>query len=245
MRFFVLTLTLLYLLVCNDFATAQEQVPGTSEVVVLLTTGGKVQGKIIEDKPGDKLVVQRSDGELFELPYDKIDSIKRPDNYKARQTEILASPKEVAAVEPNFCVRLILGTADAEDVIGPYGVTGVVGRMVTDRVYLGAGGGWLVFADSDDGFLPVFGEVQYHITVGTEGLYFYGRGGWALGFADQLSGSNWGGDHFGFGMGVYHTFPDRVAMSLALGYTLQSVKDGHPHFPDNANHLSLEIGLLF
>lgn len=245
MRSWPITLFFLIILLLNGQSYAQATITDTIEVVVLLNSGGKMQGKIITDIPGDKIVIERRDGQIFEFSYDKIDSIASPDDYKTRQLEILANPKGVSAVVPTAQVRMVFGSTETIGVSGPYGVSGMVGKSIADRVLLGGGAGWLAFSEMDFSFLSFAAEAQYHVTAGAVGLFFYGRGGWALGWVDQESGSNWGGANFGFGIGVFHTFSDHIAMSMAVGYSGQAVKDGHPGFPDNADHISMELGVLF
>lgn len=209
---------LAFLFVEADAAPADSA--SSDEVAVLLSNGGKITGVIVEDKPGDELIIRRADGEIFEIPYDKIDTISRDGDVAERQRNLIDSARTgpVHRMDPQLQVHLSI----ASDV-DTYGGHVIGGTMLARDLFIGAGIGYEKNnTDPEASFMPVFAEAQYLLGSYQMAMVTYVRGGWALAWMDGLNGSNRGGARFEIGMGGLWTFRgDRYGLMLLFAYVSQ------------------------
>jgi len=246
------------LLVLLGFAAGvwSEESPASDEgdysTVVLLTTGGKVTGRIISDEPSKEIVIERKDGHQVKISDKKIDRISRSGGFEDRQRVILDSVKSpiIKRINPHVHLRLPTWKPTEQRVPGTKGdavweVSITVGTMAAAGLFVGGGIGYELAIDYHESFLPIYGEAQYYLGENRITPFVFGRAGWSLGWLQGVNGANFGGAMFGAGIGVIMTMQDRAAITFALGYSHQGVSDDHPVLDDAISGLQLELGVMF
>ena len=190
--------------------------------VILLKNGGVIKGKITETIPEKKVIIERIDGNVLEVPFKKIDSITDLEHYRPRQEEILANVEKkplISVVRP----EILAGVMVSEGEVGFSG-TMAYGLLFEKQRYLAIGVGW----DEIDNyrFVPLF--VRFRLNAMPSGCspYMYADAGYAIGWRENMSGSDYGGFTFGVGGGVKLPLTDKVDITGRVGYRNQAVQDG-------------------
>ena len=245
------------LLVLGLAAGAWSEEPAVADnddysTVVLLTSGGKVTGRIISDEPGTEIIVERKDGHQVKISYKKIDRISRSGGFEDRQRVILDSLQSpiIRREDPHVHLRLPAWQPVDADVPGSHsetvwGASVTIGTMAAPGIFVGGGIGYERVTSLDDSFLPIYGEVQFYFGENQVAPYGYCRAGWAPGWIKGVNGSDYGGVILDIGVGVIMTMRDLAALTFSLGYSHQSVSDDHPDFTDAVSGLQLELGVMF
>jgi hypothetical protein len=210
--------------------------------VVLLDNGGKVKGRIIEIDEGDKVIVETSDGQQIDIPYDKIDTISRVGDYEERQRLLLeAQPyRKIARMNPSLFLRLGVWTDPGQDA-----VTGSVlgGHTFEPGIFLGVGTGWNHFRDG--GYLPLFTEAHYYLGAQQKTPFLLAHAGYTLAYFDGARVSEFDVMTAGIGVGLLFSFSDGNAFLIQARYQFQSVPDNHPVHPDKSGFGFLDLGVAF
>ncbi len=190
--------------------------------VILLKNGGVIKGKITETIPEKKVIIERIDGNVLEVPFKKIDSITDLEHYRPRQEEILANVEKkplISVVRPEILAGVIVSE-------GEVGISSTVayGVLFNDQRYLGLGFGCDAIAKHK--FMSFFMHFRIDAMPSGTRPFLYADVGYAVGWRDNRSGSDYGGLTLGFGAGIMSPLSNAVDMIGRVGYRSQTVAEG-------------------
>ncbi len=220
----------------GDLGTQQAAAQDTTDVL-LLTNGARIEGKIVHIDSGRYVTIKRADGEIFEVPTDRIHSI-------TTSAEVDQRAAELRVLKPSK--KLILGWENLT--LAGFGSTDgstwfslhtTNGALLSDRLFLGLGIGWDSYPNGD--MVPITASVSYTFASSVIRPYGYGAIGYALGWLDGRPGADFGGITFGGGLGARLNLGPGAAPVVQLGYRSQKTEARE----GTINSFTLEGGIVF
>ncbi len=194
-------------------AYGQTATHSDSSVVLLATSGAVLRGVIVEDKPGDKVVmILDKDNSRAEIPYKKIFKITDEAGLEEARADLKARKSSSWAAKFNTPSIFSLGGVLVSDTQPTFTATAVMGYHYEENVFVGIGVGWDAFPDGGATALFVHGRTI--LSHAPTSPYIYAEGGYAVG--DYRSGS-YRGYRFGGGLGITHAWPGNFGFAVQLG----------------------------
>jgi len=212
--------------------------------IILLKNGGTLKGKITDTIPGDKVVIERRDGVVFEVPFKKIFAVTTEDELAQRRAELaLVQPKSpITEWENVTLVGLLRGEGETF-----FSATTFNGAWFGDHLFVGAGIGW---DNYPHGYMvPIYAGLRYQGRWRFLKPFVFADVGYALGWLDGVEGGGYGGLQIGFGYGTRLMAGTSGAVPVVqIGFRLQQAKepggiDGRTSV--SYNFVSLMAGVAF
>ncbi len=210
------------------------------EDVVLLSNGASIRGKIIKNEPGKELQIERADGEIFTVPYDRIaavtDEDKLDEHYQALKESEPPYKKPLKWVN---ITQVGLLTGDGLDMLA---VTTYNGVLLNPNVFLGAGLGWINFPggqgdfDSGDDMVPITGDIRFFTEVGRLQPYVDISSGYSIGLGRP------GGITLGLAAGTKLKVAGAAPL-LQVGYLMQGYEEAGNR--ETLSFFSAMAGIMF
>ncbi|WP_250631602.1 hypothetical protein [Rhodoflexus caldus] len=250
MRLFVVVVLLI---LCKN-AWAQS----SYQDVIYLKNGGTVRGELIRIDNGILLI--RTHGESrVELPMSDVERIaKEPrntletDSIKPRffKSEGITVFQEIGYGYSTGMLRTSRGSFNYRS--QSYTFMGGVGVYIADYVILAAGTGYGQLSP-DRKIVPLFGEIRTHLMRRQFSPYLLLRGGYSIGWRDNLPGNDWGGALFEAAAGIKTYLTPQYAIYAHGGYHQQQQRielinlATRNVFSEKANYQfwGIRIGVLF
>ncbi|WP_448519546.1 hypothetical protein [Rhodoflexus sp.] len=226
--------------------------------VIYLKNGGVVRGEIMRIENG--VLHIRTNGEsITEIPMTDVKRLtKQPrtsvdtDSIKQRvfKSEGVAVFQEIGYGYSTGLLRTSRGSFNYQS--RSYTFLAGVGVYMADYVLLGIGTGYGQLAP-DRRIIPIFGEVRTHFSRKQFSPYLLMRGGYAVGWRDNISGNDWGGAMFEAAAGIKTFLTPRHAIYAQVGYQQQQQRIElinlftQTIFSERANYQfwGLRAGILF
>ncbi len=209
--------------------------------VVVLDNGAAVKGKILETVSSKKIVVERIDGQVLELPLKKVATISDLDNYRVIQDSILQVIRE-NKLEFQPRLDILVGKIYEGDDNG-FSAAAMCVAPVIRRVHLGVNLGWEDIAKSR--FLLCLLHLRAELGHSLNRPILYLQAGYSAGWHDDVPGYDDGAFTYGGGFGFVFDRVDCVAITGWLGYRHQRFSaeywgtDSYDFFP---NAIGVSIG---
>ena len=215
---------------------AGEPADSVNEDVVLLKNGGTITGRIISNEPGKELQIERGDGQIITVPYDRIASVTDEDKLDSERSILKENtPSYKQPLKWAHIMQIGLLSGESMDMLH---ISVSNGIMLKPNIYLGLGLGWMNFpggqgsADIDGDFVPIVGNVRFFTRLGRFQPYVDISPGYSL----RCYGI--GGMTLGASVGA-KMMVDGAAPMLQVGYVRQ--ESGRASY----NFFSAMLGLVF
>jgi hypothetical protein len=226
--------------------------------VIYLKNGGTVRGELIRIDNGILLI--RTHGESrVELPMSDVERIaKEPRNTletdsikpKVFKSEGITVFQEIGYGYSTGMLRTSRGSFNYRS--QSYTFMGGVGVYVADYVILAAGTGYGQLSP-DRKIVPLFAEIRSHLMRKQFSPYLLLRGGYSIGWRDNLPGNDWGGALFEAAAGIKTYLTPQYAIYAHGGYHQQQQRielinlATRNVFSEKANYQfwGIRIGVLF
>ncbi len=207
--------------------------------VIIVTSGGRIVGNIVEFNEGEEVVILRRDGEQFEVKWDKIAKITRLGEEDDTQLIILSSragPRDARRVRPHGAVHLVSCFSTGVHALG--------GKTLGDRFFVGLGTGWEMLSDADGGFVPLFVEATWFAVDGPAAPFLSVEAGHLIGWIEGDRSSDYDGNWTGFTFGVLGSFWDGTGLMFRMGLRQLDLGD-HPLVDDSKSQAIVSLGVVF
>lgn len=212
------TVVLLLAVFIGMTAAAQDTGEEPRGDVVLLSNGASIYGHIIKNEPGKELQIERVDGEVFTVPYDRIaavtDEDKLDEHYQALKE---SEPPYKRPLKWVNITQVGLLTGEGLDMLAVSTYNGV---MLNPNVFLGAGLGWMNFpskqgsSDPGDDMVPITGDIRFFTEIGRFQPYVDVSPGYSIGLGRS------GGITVGLAAGTKLKVAGAAPL-LQVGYVMQ------------------------
>lgn len=243
-----LNIFLAVIIVCAQVSSAQISVPVEDNIeyndVIIVTTGGRIVGEIVEFEEGKKVVILREDGERFEIKWKDIARLTKlgaEDQTQQLILDSLAQREFAPRVRPHGTGRLIFSFGDSSSWSG---VQALGGTTVLDVFFVSVGSGWEIGSGGDANLLPLFVEATWYPLDGPAVPFFTLEAGHMLGWIDGHRSTDYDGNWIGFSYGVLGSFWDKTGLMFRIGVRQFRVHN-HPLIVDKKNRVNFSIGVVF
>lgn len=144
--------------------------------IVLLKNGGKIQGKIVENNPDKKLVIERrGDYQRFEVPRKRIyavTTVAEFDQVKARFNTEKPTSEGTSMFRNITQIGMIFGSGNRY-----FSALIINGVEFENGIILGAG---LGFDAVEDGMVPLVAHIESNSSTGSHSMFLYGEAGYSF-----------------------------------------------------------------
>ena len=227
-------LVVFLLLLSCELAFCQESM----RAVVYLKNGGVIHGMIIEQIPGKSIKIETRDGNIFVYTFDEIEKIAK------ERIELTSAPgyRNIPRV------GLVSGENNTL-----FTASDVNGAQLGDDTCLGFGVGYDKYPNAWT--LPLFVDFRVDLIGGEASPFLFTDAGYALGWVNGLSGSDWGGIMINAGFGARMALSDMSSVIIEAGYKFQRTREYYYDWSGsnivlhtreaNLDFLSLMVGCIF
>ena len=193
--------------------------------VILLENGGSITGRIIERIDGEKVVIVRSDGQKFDIPWWRISLISTVDRFEEDRANAMSQPRPTSPRLTGYNYKnIIMAGVFVKDGVTITSGTMINGVLVDERLYFGLGLSW----ESMDRytFVPLFVDFRRYFGDGPLIPFLYADAGYAFGTNEDPAQDNSGGVMVGLGAGVRTYISRRGSICFEAGFRRQTHKNG-------------------
>jgi hypothetical protein len=212
--------------------------------VIIVTSGGRIVGEIVELEVDEKVTILREDGERFDIPWKKVARITIVGEEGETQGLILHSldqPGYALRTRPRGTLRIIFNTGTESSGSGLHAIGG---KTFRENFFVGLGTGWEMLSDVDGGFLPLFVEATWYPIEGPAAPFVSIEAGHMIGWIEGDHYSDYDGNWIGFGYGILGSFWDGTGLVFRMQMR-RSNMSSHPLFSDKKNQLGFSLGVVF
>lgn len=213
---------LIYLIVvaCMVFAGQALATEIDKADVILLKNGNIIRGRITETIPGDKVVIERADGQVFEVPTDEIFAVTDDDQLDQRRKELeIFKPKRQPLKWDNVTIA---GLYYSDDNMF-FSASTVNGAWFGEQLFLGLGLGWDNYPGGD--MVPVFAEARLYRAWRSFRPYAFVDAGYSFGWLKDISGAHNAGLHLNLGVGTkLFAWTPGLRPLIQIGFRVQQAK---------------------
>lgn len=209
------------LVACMVFASQALASDEDKTDVILLKNGSTIRGRITEKVPGDKVVIERADGQVFEVPVEKIFALTDEDHLEQRRKELeLFKPKsQFRGWENVTTAGFYRGEGSTF-----FAVSSVSGAWLGDNLFLGLGIGWDNYPDGN--MVPLFAEARIYRKWRSLRPFAFVDAGYSFGWIEDMGGAAYGGLQLTLGVGTKLFAGSKGALPvIQFGFRLQGSKE--------------------
>lgn len=197
------------------------------EDVVYLKNGSIVRGMITEQVPGQAVTIKTADKNIFVFDVGEIEKITKEELPAGSNQEFPVQKSgsyngKQKGFEGTVDLMLAMQLGWGEPVMG---MSAVVGYRFMPQLFIGGGAGVEMY--SEETMLPLMLQVRTDFVEAKVSPFFVMNAGYAFGWVNEESGSDWGGMFMEPGIGFRFNIAEHFGLNISSSFKFQRAYFNH------------------